>query len=140
MYEKKTKQWQPLLNDVEEVYNATLNRTIGMSPDEAYYLDKESQAELHSKVKNSKARSYKEIDTVLKVGDRVRIVVPALKIKKKGLPTYSTEIYTVTKVIKGNAKNFTIPRYKLTSSDDILQKNTFPISKLLVLPETYKET
>lgn len=139
MYEKKTKQWQPLLNDVEEVYNATLNRTIGMSPDEAYYLDKDKQAELHTKVKNSKAKSYKEIDTLLTVGTRVRVVVPALKIKKKGLPTYSTEIYTISKVIKGSAKNFTIPRYKLTSSDDVLQKNTFPISKLLVLPDTYEE-
>ena len=110
-----------------------------MSPDEAYYLDKDKQAEVYNKVKNSKAKSYKEIDTVLKVGDRVRIVVPALKIKKKGLPTYSTEIYTISKVVKGNVKNFTIPRYKLTSSDDVLQKNTYPISKLLVLPETYEE-
>ena len=65
--------------------------------------------------KASKAKSYKEIATILKLGDKVRIVVPVLKIKKNGLPTYSKEIYTVSKVIRGNAKNFTIPRYKLTS-------------------------
>ena len=67
MYEHKTQQWQPFLNDVEEVYNSTYNRTIGTSPDDAYNLDKDKQAELHAKVKASKAKSYKEIDTILKL-------------------------------------------------------------------------
>ena len=47
---------------------------------------------------------------------------------------YSNEIYTVSKVIKGNAKNFTIPRYKLIDSEGNVQKNTFALSKLLVIP------
>ena len=132
MESENSKQWSRYLDDVEEVYNSSYNRSLGMSPDEAYQLDPEEQAILYEKQKNVKGKGYKEINTVLKVGDTVRIVVE-LK-KKKGDPNWTRELFKIHKVIKGNAANFTIPRYKVISDDGVLQRNTFPLSKLLFIP------
>jgi hypothetical protein len=138
-HQHNTKKWIEYLDDIVKVYNSTLNRSIGMTPDEAYNLNQDHQAELHQKVKDSKAQSFKNIDTVLKVGQKVRTVVPELAIRKKGLPTYSTVVYTIVKVIKGHTENITIPRYKIADPQGHLVENTFAISSLLVLPSNYHE-
>lgn len=133
--EKKTKNWYKFLDDLEEVYNNTYQTTVKMTPNEAYNLNKDEQADLGAKIKAKKAKSFKNLDTILEVNQKVRIVKPLLKIKNKGEPNYSTEIYFVSKVIKGNKENLTISRYKLKNENGVLQKNTYSISELLVLPK-----
>ena len=122
-----------MLLKIEDIYNETLQRSIGMSPDEAYKLTEEQQAELYSKQKNGKAKSYKEIDTLLSLGDTVRLLIPLGKTKTKGQPTYSRELYKIIKVIPGNPKTFTIPRYKISRDGNNLPGN-YPLSKLLHIP------
>ena len=106
-----------------------------MSPNQAYELDDEERAELYEKQKNIKAKSYKEINKVLSVGETVRIMVERQKIKSKGEPNWTRELYKIHKVIPGNKLNTTIPRYKVISEDGVIQPNTFPLSKLLLIPD-----
>jgi hypothetical protein len=126
--------WSVLLKDIVEIYNNSLHTSIGTTPNLAYKLDKQGQEELYGKMRADKSRQYQGIDTVLEVGQKVRVVVPKEKNKVKGLPNYTEEVYTISKVIKGHKENLTIPRYKLTDEQGRLQKNTYPLSKLLVIP------
>jgi transposase InsO family protein len=139
LYDEGKKDWKRYLPVIEDVYNSTLNRITKKSPNEAYNLSEEQQVDQHDRLKNEAAKSFKEIDTVLEVGDFVRIVNETGKIKSKGQPIYSLDIYKVLKVIKGNKKAFTINRYKLIDSSGIVQKNTYALSKLLLLPKDYEE-
>jgi hypothetical protein len=134
MLSEKSKNWVKFLDDVEEVYNSSYNRNLKMSPDEAYQLDPDKQAELHQKQKDIKSKSYKEINKVLKVGDIVRIIIEKGKQKSKGENNWTKELYTIKTVIPANKENFTIPRYKLIDANGVLQRNTYPLSKLLYLP------
>ena len=71
--------------------------------------------------------------------DKVRTELPKKSKLEKGKIVYSEEVYTIYKVIPGNKAKFTIPRYKLIDSKGVIQKNTWPISSLLVIPSTYVE-
>jgi hypothetical protein len=68
------------------------------------------------------------------VGTHCRIIIEKKLIQKKGVPLYTEEVYTISKVIKSNKDKFTLPRYKLIDSEGTVQKNTFQLSKLLVIP------
>jgi hypothetical protein len=76
--------------------------------------------------------SYKQVDTVLKLGDTVR-VVEQFKIKSKGQPLYSMELFNISKVIKGNGIS-TIPRYQIKDKKGKRVQGNYPISKLLFIP------
>lgn len=140
MLSNKTKHWVQFLPDIQKVYNSTYNRSIDSSPDVAYAKNTEQEAELYEHIRAKKRKAYKEIETVLKVNQKVRIVIPKLKIKTKGEAKWSNEIYTIVKVVNANPLNFTQPRYKLADTDNKLVKNMFSISSLLVLPDTYTES
>lgn len=136
LYKNNNNNWSKLLKTVQDVVNNSYHRVIGMTPNEAWNLPKAKQKELYKRMRNLKAKQYKGIDTLLSVGNKVRIVIPKEKQKTKGLPNYSEDIYIISKVIKGNALNFTIPRYKLRNLEGgPVLKNTFPLSKLLFIPE-----
>ena len=135
----KKKDWRPYISVIQHIYNTSYNRNLKSTPDLAYHSTKEEQLELHEKAQVRLAKSYKEINVVLKVGDLVRIEIPKKTKIEKGKPVYSEGIYHVVKVIPGNKKTFTIPRYKLADEDGVLVKNNFAISSLLVLPDNYVE-
>ena len=135
LYENETTEWVQYLNDIEEIYNSSVNRKTGKTPDELYNSTPTEQADQNQHQKNNIAKSYKNVNTILKVGDYCRIIIEKSLIKKKGLPLYSEEIYTISKVIKGNKDSFTISRYKLIDSNGNLQRNTFQQSKLLIIPK-----
>lgn len=140
MESEKSKNWQKYLNVVEETYNDSLNRSLGMSPNKAYQLDSEKQTELHQVQKDIKSKSFKEINTVLKVGDTVRVLIEKGKQKSKGEPNWSRELFEIHKVIPGNKANFTITRYKVKGIDDEkIQRNTFVLSKLLHITAVEKK-
>ena len=133
LFETKRNNWYILLKDIVEIYNNTLHTSLGMTPNNAYNLPIDKQEELYSKMRSDKARQYKGIDTILELGQKVRIVIEKGKNKKKGLPTYSEEVFKVSRIIKGHKENLTIPRYKLTDSNNKVMMNTYPLSKLLVI-------
>ena len=132
LFNENVKDWKRFIPEIQDIYNTTLNTTIGKSPDELFN-DTSLHKEISDNVKVKHARSFKEINTLLSIGNKVRIYLERKSAFDK-TQNYSNEIYTVSKVIKGNAKNFTIPRYKLKDSEGNVQKNTFALSKLLVIP------
>ena len=133
IYHEKVDWNADIILEVENIYNNTVNRNLGKTPDEIYALDEDEQKVQHTLQIKKKGQGYKEINTLLKVNDKVRLLIPTGKIKSKGQPVYSTEIYTIRNVIKGNAERFTIPRYGLSDSTDIKVKGNFPLSKLLLI-------
>lgn len=133
LYQDKEVWDEDILLQVENVYNDTLNTSTGKTPDEAYVLKPAEQNVLTESIKKTKAKSYKNIDTVLQVGDKVRVIIPATKIKTKGEPLWSKDIYTIKKVIPGNSIKFTIPRYQIELNDVIIKGN-YALSKLLYIP------
>lgn len=135
LYHSNTVWNDDIILEVENVYNNTLNRSLGMSPDEAYTLGAEDQRKMHVKQKASKAKGYKEIDIKLSVGNKVRTLIPnKSKITTKGNPIWSTEVFTIKTVIPGNKANFTIPRYRLMDSTGNTVKGSYQLSKLLLIP------
>lgn len=134
IFDAKTKRWDTHIKTIQDIYNTSVNRITGKTPDELYFeASDEIQKEVYEKVKLEKAKGYKEIDIQLKVGDRVRVLNEKNQVdKKKGLPIWSTEVYTIKQVIKGNKKTFSIPRYKVGNFP-----NTFPLSKLLLEPKEF---
>lgn len=140
LYETGGNNWSSLLKDIVEIYNNSLHTSINTTPNLAYKLNKEKQEELYQKMRADKSRQYAGIDTLLELGQKVRTVVPVEKNKKKGQPIYSEEVFTVSKVIKPTVESLTIPRYKLVDENGKLQKNTFALSSLLVIPGVEKRT
>jgi hypothetical protein len=135
LYSDHSKDWRKYLPVIEETYNTSLNRMTGKTPDEVYFnTTAQEKKELYDTQLAKKRMGYKEILTVLKVGDHVRLVTPKEKYKTKGKPLWSTEIYTIVKVIPANKLKTTIPRYKIADSKGVLEHNTLPLSKLLFIP------
>ncbi len=139
LFDKKTTEWSKYIPVIQDIYNDSLSRITKTTPNLAYNSTIPEQVDIHTKQVAVKALGYKEINTVLKVGDRVRIVVQEEAIQKKMLPIYSVNIYKIHQVIQGHIKNLTIPRYKLIDGDGDIVKNTYPLSKLLVIPETLQK-
>jgi transposase InsO family protein len=134
LYIENKRDWNKYLLEIQNIYNTTLHTGIKSTPDELYFGTDDEHLSNYELQKNGKAKAYKDIDTVLPVETKVRILIEKKGAIDKGGPSYSDEIYAVVRVIKGNAKAFTITRYKLASQEGILQKNTFALSKLLVIP------
>ena len=126
LYSEKTKNWVKYIPEIQNIYNTTVNRSLKTTPDLAYELEGQERVDLHEQQIANHAKSFKQIDSSLKVGDQVRILV--LTNKKKGSPNYSEEIYKIAKVVKGD-KISTNNRYKI---DGIA--NTFSISSLIYVP------
>ena len=134
-YSENTKWDANIIKSIQDVYNNTVNKTTGKTPNESWNLGEAEQADLHETLKSKSAKSYKEVDTLLKVGATVRIVEPRLKIKNKGEPLWSTELYKIKKVILGNRDKNTINRYQLVDSDGTIVRGYYPLSKLLYVPQ-----
>ena len=134
MYHENVTWNDDILLKVENVYNNTVNRSTGKTPDEAFELDATEQKVLHEKLKTNASKRYKEIDTKLNVGDSVRVLVPTGKIKNKGQPIWSEEVFKIKRIINGVKENFTINRYTIEDSDGVVVKGSFPLSKLLLIP------
>ena len=122
--------WSSHLQDAAETINDHYNRFLKTSPNIAYTASKENQQELHQNQLTRQAKTYKQIDTVLEVGDSVRVAIPKAQIQKKGLATYTKEIYTIIKVIPPNNKKFTIARYSIKDRFGTKVKGNYPLSKL----------
>jgi transposase InsO family protein len=113
LYIEKKKDWKQYLPQIQEIYNTTAHTALNnKTPDELYYGTAEEHLENFEEQKNKKAQQYKNIDTVLELNQKVRLLIQKKTALDKGGPNYSSDVYTIIKVFKANAKKFTIPRYK----------------------------
>lgn len=131
MYINQNNRWLNLLDTVEDNYNNTINATTKKTPNELYNSSIEKQTEIATNIKNEKAKGYAETDTVLKVGEKVRVIIP----KKKGKldQNYTDEIFTINKVISGSKESSSTSRYQLIDENNVIIKGYYSISRLLVV-------
>jgi hypothetical protein len=132
LYNENTKNWVKYIKEIQDIYNTTLNRNLKKSPDEIFF-DTSLHEDTFENLKTNHAKSYKEVDTVLEIGDSVRVLIQK-KSKLDKQQTYSEEIYKINKVIKGNSMKFTINRYQVKDDLGNVLKGNYPLSKLLKIP------
>ena len=121
MYQRKTKTWIKLLDEVTHIYNHRQHRTIHMSPAEA---EQESNQEKLIKIYRKKYKSVKKQRPKFKEDDIVR-----LQIKTKGgikrrdyLQSFTDEKYKIAKVIQ----YLPIPMFKIKKMNgDLVRGGSF---------------
>lgn len=102
------KNWVALLDGIVDGYNRTRHRIIKTSPHEVYI----NGATIESPVEQ---RRTTVASAQLNVGDMVRLRQDTKgKTLEKGKPTWSTNVYTITKVRASNGD--TLEQYKLSAN------------------------
>jgi hypothetical protein len=116
---KQTRNWIADIDDLLEVYNMRKHSSLGMTPFQAYNLDKEEQKTLWTK-QMSKPYVGKQKKPKFKVGDSVRISRVKGKFEKGYDENWSKEIFKITSVSK------TYPfMYKIKDYNDEAVKGGF---------------
>ncbi|KAJ3316415.1 hypothetical protein HDV06_003730 [Boothiomyces sp. JEL0866] len=129
MYDNKRIPWSDHLQDIEDVYNTSVNRITGKTPNELYFGNAQQHAKNYDKQVAQKRKAFKNISQTLSLNDKVRIE-NRIKTKPKGLSLWSKEIYRIVKIIRRNGVTNT-DRYKLQDSNERLMHNTYSLSSLL---------
>ena len=91
---KNTKKWIDVLDKLIKNYNNSYHRSIKMKPVEA------SLEENESKVYNNLFKPKETLKPKFKVKGRVRISKSKKDFKKGYLPTFTTEVFIISKVLK----------------------------------------
>ena len=99
--------WKDNLQQAVEVYNTSLNRTIGMTPKKASTLSRQEAQILRDKVAETLKEENRERPTDYEIGDNVRIKIAKGKLDKSSTPNWSAAIYKIRNVIKGKSSKAT---------------------------------
>lgn len=110
-----TKRYIDHLKEIVSTYNSKTNRTLKLSPNEAYLESNYSQAMQNLENHYSKALQSRK-KPKYKIGDRVRISkLPKEGVFRKGYKmTFSEEVFAITKV----DLRLPVPRYFLHDSNN----------------------
>jgi transposase InsO family protein len=93
LFSEKKKDWKRYLPEIQNIYNTTVNRSLNKTPDEVFFVSTDAEhAVLSEKMKAAHAKSYKNVDTVLEVGQKVRILIEKKSALEKGLQNWSSDI------------------------------------------------
>lgn len=107
------KNWPSYIQSIVKGYNMTTNRATGRKPWDMYHGTAQRKPRQRSR---SRARETLAKDNTIEIGDMVRLrndYSSASKLKK-GVNKWSTELYTVTNIVKGNETR--LNQYKLQDS------------------------
>jgi hypothetical protein len=120
------------------LYNKSIHSSINVKPDDILNKYNETQKEQLSERQEVKFRQRHKLadNTPLPLNTKVRILIQErvkATIKDKASQTYSTEIYTIAKLIKSNIKTLSRNRYKLRNSDGTLLPKTYNESSFIVI-------
>jgi hypothetical protein len=111
--------WKSNLNRATKIYNDYENRSIGFSPKVASRFEGEDIKKLIKNVTATLVDEKRERPTPYKVGDRVRLKIAKGKLDKMSTPNWSERIYTIDRVIRGEAAKS--PRYIIKGRPDDLR-------------------
>ena len=122
-----TKRYIDRLADIVRCFNTKINRSIGMSPDEAY-RKKNHEAVLENHENRYRKILNKRKKPTFQLHDRVRILkLSKGGVKQKGYKTgFSEEIFRITKV---NTR-LPLPRYHLCDMNNAPIIGTFQAHEL----------
>ena len=102
LYEKQTRRWVDVLSDITASYNATVHRSLKMSPDEARKMtDQELWVHLYlTSVKPKKIRrpKNKKVKPSFQEGDQVKLSFLRKPFERAYDQTFTNEIFIVTDV------------------------------------------
>jgi transposase InsO family protein len=103
-------QWTRVLPEILQSYNNAVHRSIGMAPSN---VNAENEHELWLQQEQNKPQivTQRDIKTVFRVGDSVRISIAKAIFDKGYLPNWSEEIYMVTQILKTDPVQYKIQDY-----------------------------
>jgi hypothetical protein len=119
------KGWVKILSAVTDNYNCSYHRSINTTPNEAGLI---SQKLLAKKLHQNGVQIDNKPTMTYKIGDKVRLLIRA-DTKEKGKQYITSELFFITKVIKGTLKSRT--HYKVVDSNGNIKKGTFNATDLL---------
>lgn len=101
----KSNRWYSVLQNIVENYNNTYHRSIKMSPNQALKTPNQIQlsdyiSEYRSKL-SDQARKQKWYQNSIKVGDKVRTIIPYSIFDKRTGVKFSKQVFTVTSIESG---------------------------------------
>lgn len=101
-----TYRWLGILDDLVDDYNNRVHRTIGMKPAD---VTRENEAQVKKKyaiqvVERKRAK--------FRVGDKVRVSRSKLVFEKGYTPNWSTEIFTVRRIVRTNPLTYQLNDYQ----------------------------
>lgn len=97
---KNTTNWIDILPKILKSYNATPNNAIdGIRPENAHLKDNIEIIKQINLQKLIKGRNSTKTQEIFKVGDKVRKKVKVIIKNRSYNPTYSTEVFTIEKII-----------------------------------------
>lgn len=102
-------KWVDKLPYLVNEYNTTKHRTIKMTPRE---VDSDNEQELLNTVYNYKRIIPYRIAVDFKIGDHVRLSRYKHIFEKGYLPSWTTEIFTINKILKTDPMTYLINDYK----------------------------
>ena len=120
-YENKTKNWINVLTDFTNNINHSVNRTLGIPPISVTF---ENSPKLWKKMYPN--QSLKPKCDAIRVGDRVRTILPQNIFAKGYAQAWSTEIYTVDSI----QPSMGLCLYTLKDNDGNVSKKRYYISEL----------
>jgi transposase InsO family protein len=127
-------EWVKHLPKIIENINSTYSFSTKQVPNDVVNDDnakEQAKATLEAKFNknpvNSQLKDYS-------VGDKVRVVLNKTTTDKKGVLTYTKEIYTIVRK-QGSRKPFVLPTYKLQDEDGDLIKGSYNASELQLVPQ-----
>ena len=136
--------WNTHLQKSVAVYNRHYNRGIGFSPEEAVVLSKEDQQQVKENNKNA-YDTHKEGPTQeskFQIGDTVRAKLNKGKLDKNSTPSWTEQIYKITKIIPkrgASAEKYRIDRVgfedKIFTRNDLQKVDTSELEKIPVKKE-----
>ena len=125
------RQWIDSLPDLVANYNASIHATTKKKPNSVTQNDNET-ADLLQKRENTnpiKSRLNK-LEQQIQVGSKVRVKLQKGALDKKNARNFTTELYTVTQLIKPK-RPFELTQYRLKDSDGDVIRGLYNVSSLI---------
>lgn len=117
-------RWIHILPDILHAYNTSPHRSIGIAPANVN-AENEHEIWLEQERIGPQNVTQREIQTVFRVGDHVRISIAKGVFDKGYLPNWSEEIYTITQILETNPQ-----QYKLQDDNNEEIKGSFYSAEL----------
>jgi hypothetical protein len=126
-------RWIHALDGLMTAYNSATHRSLGVSPMQVTE-DNEHELWLRQERRGPQRVTQKDVTTVFRVGDQVRISIAKEPFAKGYLPNWTEQIYTVSQVL-----NTQPTQYKIRDFANVVIKGSFYSAELqrVVPPERH---
>jgi hypothetical protein len=125
------RQWIDILPELVTNYNASIHATTKKKPNSVTQNDAETANLLKKRENTNPIKSrLNKLEQQIQVGTKVRVKLQKGALDKKNSRNFTTELYTVTQMIKPK-RPFELTQYRLKDSDGDPIKGTYNVSSLI---------